>query len=276
MAEKSTVQHMDVAPRIAWRRLWPSGRLPQRLSTPVALAVLLVAWEIGGRVSNAVFFPPMSGIAVAWWELVRSGELPSAMTTSLQALGVGFGLALLLGVAIGTAMGLSDTFKYLSDIYINTLMAAPLIVLIPIIAVFFGLDVWARAVVVFLFSFFVITLNAEAGMKATSSELVEMAHSFGLSRRQIFLVVILPAALPAIMAGLRLGIIRAVKGMVTAELFMSLTGLGALVDYYGLQFKAEELFAVLITIIAVSMIAGAAMHRLDRRLSRWQRGIARE
>jgi NitT/TauT family transport system permease protein len=242
----------------------------------VALIVLIIAWEIAGRVSDALFFPPMSGIVVAWWKIVLSGEMSNAMTASLQALGVGFGLAVLLGVAIGTGMGLSKTFKYLVDIYVNTLMAAPLIALIPIIAVLLGLDVWARAAVVFLFSFFVITLNAEAGMKATSSELVEMGHSFGLSRWRIFLVVILPAALPALMAGLRLGIIRAVKGMVTAELFMSLIGLGALVDRYGKQFKAEELFAVLLTIIAVSMIAGAAIHQLDRRLTRWQQGIARE
>lgn len=276
MAQKSTFQQLDVIPRVTARRLRQIGQLPQRLSTPIALLVLLIAWEIMGRISDALFFPPISGIVVAWWKIVLSGQLSSAMMASLQALGVGFGLAVVLGITIGTAMGLSKTFKYLLDIYVNTLMAAPLIALIPIIAVFFGLDVWARAVVVFLFSFFVITLNTEAGMKATSSELVEMGHSFGLSRWRIFLIVILPAALPALMAGLRLGIIRAVKGMVTAELFMSLIGLGALVDMYGKQFKAEELFAVLLTIIAVSMMAGAGIHQLDRRLTRWQHGIAHE
>ncbi|MFQ5856671.1 MAG: ABC transporter permease [Anaerolineae bacterium] len=276
MAESTGVQRLDAAVRTATQRFWPTRRLTERLSTPAALLVLLIGWEVVGRVSNAVFFPPFSGVARAWWTLALSGDLGRAMTTSLQALAVGFGLAVVLGIAIGTAMGLSRTISYLLDIYVNTLMAAPLIALIPIIAIFLGLDVWARAAVVFLFSFFVITVNAEAGMKAVDSELVEMARSFGLGRWQVFVMVILPAALPAILAGLRLGIIRAVKGMVTAEMFMAITGLGALLDYYGSAFKGAELFAVLLTVIAVSVMAGAVMHQLDRRLSRWQRGIARE
>jgi NitT/TauT family transport system permease protein len=205
-----------------------------------------------------------------------SGELTDAATTSLQSLLIGFTVAAVLGLSIGIAMGLSDTVRHTLDVYINTLMAAPLIALIPIIAIFVGLDVAGRAAIVFLFSFFVITVNAEAGVKTTDPDLIEMAQSFCLSRRRIFLAVILPGAMPAILAGVRLGLVQGVKGMVTAEIFMAITGLGALLDYYGSQFKAAELFAVLLVVVGISMLVSSGFMLLSRRLTRWQTGIALE
>lgn len=253
-----------------------SKALGDRFSTPLALIAGLILWEVVGRLSNVVFFAPFSEVIQALWELALSGRLADAVTTSLQSLFAGFGLAVVLGLLIGTAMGLSDTARYMLDVYISTLMAAPLIALIPIIAIFLGLDVWGRAAVVFLFSFFVIVVNTEAGMKAADPELIEMAQSFCLSRRSIFLSVTLPAAMPAVLAGLRLGLIRAVKGMVTAEMFMAIVGLGALLDYYGSQFKAAELFAVLLTVVVISMLVSSGVNLLNRRLTRWQSGIAVE
>ena len=253
-----------------------SKALVERFSTPLALVAGVIIWEVLGRISNAVFFAPFSEAVRALWRLALSGELTDAVTTSLQSLLIGFTVAAVLGLSIGIAMGLSDTVRYTLDVYINTLMAAPLIALIPIIAIFVGLDVAGRAAVVFLFSFFVITVNAEAGVKTTDPDLMEMAQAFCLSRRRIFLSVILPGALPAILAGLRLGMVQGVKGMVTAEIFMAMTGLGALLDYYGSQFKAAELFAVLLVVVAISMLVSSGFMLLSRRLTRWQTGIALE
>jgi len=113
-------------------------------------------------------------------------------------------------------------------------------------------------------------------VKTTDPDLMEMAQAFCLGRRRIFLSVILPGALPAILAGLRLGMVQGVKGMVTAEIFMAMTGLGALLDYYGSQFKAAELFAVLLVVVAISMLVSSGFMLLSRRLTRWQTGIALE
>jgi len=271
----SVAQKAETVPRSSMLRFKPVVRVPDRWGTPLALLLLILAWEIAGRLADAVFFAPFSSVITAWWSLMLSGRLPLALTASLQALVAGFGLATVLGLTIGSLMGLSRTVNYLLDIFVNTLMAAPLVALIPIIAIFLGLDVWARAAVVFLFSFFVIVVNAEAGMKAASPDLIEMARSFGLARRQIFRAVILPAALPAFMAGIRLGMVRAVKGMVTAELFMSMTGLGALIDFYGSQFQTDQLLAVLMTVVVVSLALGSVVKRADKRLSRWQLGASR-
>jgi len=253
-----------------------SKALLDRFSTPLALVVGVIIWEVLGRISHAVFFAPFSEAVLALWRLAMSGELTDAATTSLQSLLIGFTVAAVLGLSIGIAMGLSDTVRHTLDVYINTLMAAPLIALIPIIAIFVGLDVAGRAAIVFLFSFFVITVNAEAGVKTTDPDLIEMAQSFCLSRRRIFLAVILPGAMPAILAGVRLGLVQGVKGMVTAEIFMAITGLGALLDYYGSQFKAAELFAVLLVVVGISMLVSSGFMLLSRRLTRWQTGIALE
>ena len=253
-----------------------SKALVERFSTPLALVAGVIIWEVLGRISNAVFFAPFSEAVRALWRLALSGELTDAVTTSLQSLLIGFTVAAVLGLSIGIAMGLSDTVRYMLDVYINTLMAAPLIALIPIIAIFVGLDVGGRAAIVFLFSFFVITVNAEAGVKTTDPDLIEMAQAFCLSRPRIFQTVILPGAMPAILAGLRLGLVQGVKGMVTAEIFMAITGLGALLDYYGSQFKAAELFAVLLGVVASSMLVSSGFMLLSRRLTRWQTGIALE
>ncbi len=247
-----------------------------RFSTPLALIGGVIIWEILGRTTDAVFFAPFSEAVRALGGLILSGQLARATVTSLQALILGFTLAAVLGLSVGIAMGLSDTVRHSLDMYINTFMAAPLIALIPIIAIFVGLDVEGRAGVVFLFSFFVITVNAEAGVKTTDPDLVEMARAFCLSRRRIFTAVILPGAMPAILAGLRLGLVQGVKGMVTAEIFMAITGLGALLDYYGNQFKAAELFAVLFVVVAISMLVSSSFMLLTRRLTRWQTGIALE
>ena len=274
MTENTRKKHIHTAEGITRPQIKLPKALADRFSTPLALIAGLIVWEVVGRLSNAVFFAPFSETVRAFWELALSGRLSHAMMASLQSLFAGFALALVAGLLIGTAMGRSDTVRHMLDVYINTLMAAPLIALIPIIAIFLGLDVWGRAAVVFLFSFFVITVNTEAGMKAADPDLIEMAQSFCLSRRRIFLTVILPGAMPAVLAGLRLGMIRAVKGMVTAEMFMAITGLGALLDYYGTQFKAAELFAVLLTVIAMSMLVSSGVMLLTRPLTRWQSGIA--
>lgn len=274
MTENTGRKHIHTAEGITRPQIKLPKALADRFSTPLALIAGLIVWEVVGRLSNAVFFAPFSETVRAFWELALSGKLTHAMMASVQSLFAGFALALVAGLLIGTAMGRSDTVRHLLDVYINTLMAAPLIALIPIIAIFLGLDVWGRAAVVFLFSFFVITVNTEAGMKAADPDLIEMAQSFCLSRRRIFLTVILPGAMPAVLAGLRLGMIRAVKGMVTAEMFMAITGLGALLDYYGSQFKAAELLAVLLTVIAMSMFVSSGVMLLTRPLTRWQSGIA--
>jgi len=113
-------------------------------------------------------------------------------------------------------------------------------------------------------------------VKQVDSVLVEMARSFGAKEKEIFFKIILPAAMPAIMAGVRLGMGRAVKGMVTAEMLLTLTGIGAMIMQYGSSFATDSLFAVILTILMVAMITMRAVQWLDRRLTGWKAEIAIE
>ncbi len=129
---------------------------------------------------------------------------------------------------------------------------------------------------VFLFSFFVIVINTLTGVKQVDRTFVEMARSFGAREIDVFFKIILPAAMPAIMAGVRLGMGRAVKGMVTAEMLLTLTGIGALVMQYGSAFATDALFAVILTILMIAMITMKLVQLVDRRLTGWKAEIAIE
>ena len=155
-------------------------------------------------------------------------------------------------------------------------MSAPTTAFVPVLILWFGLGVESRIAVVFLFAVFVIIINTMTGVKQVDSVLVEMARSFGAKEREIFFKIILPAALPAIMAGLRLGMGRAVKGMVTAEMLLTLTGIGAMIMQYGSAFATDALFAVILTVLLVALITMKAVQWLDHRLTGWKAEIAIE
>jgi NitT/TauT family transport system permease protein len=251
--------------------------LNNRIGTnALSILSLAVLWEIAGRSVDSALIPPLSQIGAAWWKMLASGKLLSNLTMSLTTLIAGFFLAVLLGVVVGVLMGRFRAVEHFLDLYVNSLMSAPATAFVPVLILWFGLGVESRIAVVFLFAVFVIIINTMTGVKQVDSILVEMARSFGAKEREIFLKIILPASLPAIMAGVRLGMGRAVKGMVTAEMLLTLTGIGAMIMQYGSAFATDSLFAVILTILLIAMIATKLVQWVDRRLTGWKAEIAVE
>jgi len=248
-------------------------RLTANLASILTFAII---WEVLGNSLQTILIPPLSQVGSAWLRLVKTGGLLENLLVSLGTLAVGFLLAVLLGVAMGVLMGRFREVEHLLDLYVNALMASPTIAFIPVLILWFGLGVQSRIAVVFLFSFFVIAVNTQTGVKHADLALVEMARSFGAKEWQLFYKVELPAALPMIMAGLRLGIGRAVKGMVTGEMLLALTGMGAMIMQYGSAFATDALFAVILTVLGVALIAMKLVQALDRRLTSWKVEIAVE
>jgi NitT/TauT family transport system permease protein len=249
------------------------SRFSTNLFSILSLAVL---WEVAGRTLDSVLIPPLSQIGLAWWKLLTSGKLLSNLSLSLLTLAAGFFLAVVSGVAIGVLMGRFRAVEHFLDLYVNSLMSAPTTAFVPVLIVWFGLGIESRIAVVFLFSVFVIIINTMTGVKQVDRVLVEMGQSFGAKEKEIFFKIVLPAAMPAIMAGIRLGMGRAVKGMVTAEMLLTLTGIGALIMQYGSAFATDSLFAVILTILALAMITMQLVHWLDKRLTGWKAEIAIE
>lgn len=237
---------------------------------------LAAVWEIAGRLMDSVLIPPLSKIGAAWWKLFASGKLMSNLGASLWTLAAGFFLAVIVGIVIGLLMGRFRAVEHFLDLYVNSLMSAPTTAFVPVLIMWLGLGVQSRIAVVFLFAVFVIIINTMTGVKQVDRVLLEMAQSFGAKEHEVFRKIILPAAMPAIMAGIRLGMGRAVKGMVTAEMLLTLTGIGAMIMQYGSAFATDSLFAVILTILIVAMVAMKLVQIVDRRLTGWKVEIAVE
>ena len=233
-------------------------------------------WEAVGRAMDSTLIPPLTQVGAAWWKLLSSGKLLANLGMSLTTLAIGFSLAAFIGVVLGLLMGRFRAIEHFLDLYVNALMSAPTTAFVPVLILWFGLGMESRIAVVFLFAIFVIIINTMTGVKQVDTVLVDMARSFGAREREIFFKIMLPAALPAIMAGLRLGMGRAVKGMVTAEMLLTLTGIGAMIMQYGSSFATDSLFAVIITILMIALVAMKAVQWIDRRLTGWKAEIAIE
>ena len=203
--------------------------LPRWVITFASVTGLLVLWEILGRDVNPVFGSYPSAIAVAFWELLRSGELWSALADSLQPFFVGYGLAIVIGVPVGLVIGRFRTAEAALGIYVTAGYAMPLVALVPLLILWLGLGFKVKVAVVFLMSLFPICINTWLGVTAVPKTLIEVGKSFVASDVVILRRIILPATLPYIMAGIRLAVGRAVVAMVIAEFFTTISGLGAVI-----------------------------------------------
>jgi len=250
-----------------------NSQLRINLISIIALAIL---WEIAGQMLDSVLIPPLSKIASAWVRLLMNGKLLANLLMSLWTLAAGFFLAVIVGVIVGLLMGRFRAVEHFLDLYINALMSAPMTAFVPVLILWFGLGVESRIAVVFLFAVFVIVINTMTGVKQVDRTFLEMGRSFGAKEAEVFFKIILPAAMPAIMAGIRLGMGRAVKGMVTAEMLLTLTGIGAMIMQYGSAFATDALFAVILTILIVAMITMKLVEVVDQRVTGWKTEIAIE
>jgi NitT/TauT family transport system permease protein len=244
--------------------------LEEAAVTAAALAGLVVAWEVLGQLGISMFVPPLSRVAAAWWQLLGDGTLARAASSSLLSLVRGFVPAAVLGVVVGLGMGRFAVVRHVLDGWVNALMSAPLSALVPVLIALFGVRDTVVAATVFMFSFFVVVVNTQAGVRGTERSLVDMARAFGAGEVALFGRIYLPAALPAVMLGLRLGVVQAVKGMVVGEMLISLVGLGERLIYYGNTFLIVELYAVILTVLLLALLAAQGAQALDRALVRWK------
>lgn len=250
-----------------------SGRLGHSLggsrSTALTLGAGIVIWELAGRLLSYSFLPPFSKVLLTSFDLIVSGQILGNLAASLFGLAVGYGLASVGGVALGVLMGRYRKVEYLFDLYINAFLAAPKIIFIPVLFALFGVGRAVQIAVVFLSAFFIIVINTMSAIRSVDATYIEMAQSFGAREDQLFWQVLIPGALPLTMAGLRLGMGRAVKGMINGEMFIALFGLGGLLRTYGNRFEAEKVFAILLVIIVVALACTFLVQTAERRLTRW-------
>lgn len=240
------------------------------------ILLFFIAWEIIGREWGGLLLAPFSRSIMALPGLLSGGELFSALLISNQSLVLGFALSVVVGVPLGLLMGRVRRIERFTDLYLNVLLVTPVAAIIPLVVIALGLGLISRVCLVFIFAFVVITVNTRTGLRELDPALIEMTISFGANEWQLWRKVLLPGVLPAMMAGIRLGLGRAITGMVVSELLLVAVGLGRLMLNFMGQFRSDKLFAIILIIILESVLLMEVAKRVEARLTRWHYTVAEE
>ncbi len=270
MAEASLAQARRAEVQVAADRLRRRQRRHDLVVRVVAAAVIILIWEVGGRAISPFLFAPPSRVAVAGVAMVRSGELWKYLSVSLRVFAVGLTLGTALGIVVGVATARVRLLDLSLEPFIIALYSTPMVALIPLVVIWAGFGDEAKVVVIFLFALFPILLNTYQGVKGVEPRLLEVARSFRSSERALWLDVIVPSALPFIIAGVRLALGRALVGMVIADLYTAVSGIGYLIVRYAQNLQIDRVLVpvVILSLMGVTLVQG--LRWLEVKAAPWQ------
>jgi NitT/TauT family transport system permease protein len=255
------------------RRLADSDRTWQI----AVFVVFAVGWQVWATVADSLLIPTFTQTIVAMIGLLFNPDLWAALYVSNQAMVIGFALALVIGVPFGLAMGRYRRFGRIATGYVSILLVLPSAAFIPLIVIVFGLELAARVFLITLFGVVIIVVTCRAGARGIDPALIEMARSFGASERQVWREILIPAASPSIAVAARVGLARAIEGMVVVEILLASVGIGGLIGRYRESFDAAEEYGVIMIVILESLLLAMLARRVERRTMSWapQGGIRR-
>jgi ABC-type nitrate/sulfonate/bicarbonate transport system permease component len=232
-------------------------------------AAFFVWWQLSTRNLQSLLLPTFLNTAAAAWDLVVSGTIWGPLWISNQALIIGYVISVAVGIPLGLLMSRVRRAERFLDVYLNVLLTTPMAALIPLFIIVLGPTLTARVVIVFVFTFVIVAVDTRAGVRSVDSTIVEMAQSFGASERQIWQRILLPGALPAIIAGLRVGLGRAFTGMVLSELLLVGVGVGRLMLKYRGSFDGDYLYATILLVVLEAIICTLLLRLLETRTLSW-------
>jgi len=241
-----------------------------------SLAGFLLLWELAGRGVDPIMLSYPTAILRAFPVVIASGELARHTLLSLRAFAAGFALAVVVGIPVGLAMGRYRVVEYALDWHVHALYATPRVALIPLLVLWFGLGLAVKIAIVFLTAVFPIIVATFSGARNVSPQLVETAEAYGAGPAQVFVKVLLPATVPYVIAGLRLGVGRAIIGMTLAELFTAVSGLGYLLVTYANSFATDRLFVPIVVLAGLGMALTEGLGWLQRRVAPWKESERQE
>jgi len=255
------------------QRQWAAVNVAIRI---VSLIVVLSTWEYVGRQINPVLFTYPTAVANAAAKMIASGELWQYLSQSLIVLFAGLGLAAIFGIALGLVMARFWVIDIALDTYITALYSIPSVALVPVLVLWFGFEITAKTAVVFLFTFFPIVINTYQGVKNVDKHLIEVGRAFRCNERNLWIHIVLPAAVPFIVAGLRLAIGRGLIGMVLADLYTAITGIGYLIARYASIYRTDAMFVPVVTLGVLGITLTGILRFFERRVAPWMHQPERE
>src|SRR5574341_121687 len=233
-----------------------------------AVSFFLILWELVGntfQLINPMFMSAPSLIWKAAVQLFISGEIYHDLYISGVELLWGYFLSAIVAVPFGIAIGWYKKVAYVFDPFVNAMNATPRVALLPLIIIWLGIGITSKIGIVFLGAVFPMLLNARDGVKTTPKSLLNAATSFGASQWKLFACVVLPSTVPFILTGLRLGIGRALVGVMVGELYAATAGIGFMITVAGATFQTDKVFVGVLIFATSGMLLTEAVDKLERR-----------
>jgi NitT/TauT family transport system permease protein len=237
-----------------------------RIPMMASLLVWCVIWEIVGQLDLVFILPPLSQVIAAGVELVQQPSWQSATVQTLRAFIIGMALSIVIGIPLGILMGRVKIADDLLGMWVNIFSSAPLSAIVPVLMILFGFGEKTIVAAVFLFSVWIIVLDTRAGVRHISPSLVEMARCYGARKQALYGKIILWAALPEILAGIRLGLIRGVKGVVIGQLLVAIVGYGALFETFSRNFRMAQFWALTIILFGFALLVAELMEWVESKV----------
>src|SRR6202162_5625294 len=241
----------------------------------LAVIAFLAFWEssvLFGWV-NPLFTSSPSRIWATGYEMFRDGTIYPDLAGSGEEFVLGYGLAVVVGVPLGILMGWYSRLNAVLDPFVNALYATPRIALMPLIIIWFGIDLSAKIAIIFLSTVFPILVNTMTGVRTMERDFVRVARSFGASDGQLFKTVALPSSVPLLLTGLRLGLGHALVGIVVGEMYGATHGLGFLIATAGARFQTDKVMVGIILIASAGVAMTQLLRRIEKRFERWRPAI---
>ncbi|MEN9707925.1 MAG: hypothetical protein RIQ68_333 [Pseudomonadota bacterium] len=238
----------------------------------ISVVAFLFFWEyaVAAKWVNALFTSSPLRIINAGVAMVKEGTIWQDLATSGLEFGLGFGLATIVGVPLGILMGWYRRLNSVLEPFVNALYATPRIALLPLIVIWFGIDLGSKVAIVFLSTVFPILVNTMVGIRTVDRDFIKVARSFGASDRQLFMTVALPSTVPFLLTGLRLGLGHALIGIVVGEMYGATSGIGYMMAVAGATFQTDRVMVGIIIIAASGMIMTQMLKMIEMRFEKWR------
>ncbi len=236
------------------------------------MLVFFLLWEYVGTsgLVNPLFTSAPSKILRAAMLMVQQGDIWKDLYVSGTEFAIGFALAILVGIPLGMALGWYRTVYYLLDPFVTAFNATPRIALTPLFIIWFGIGMWSKVALVFLGAIFPVILNTFSGVRTLDELWLRAARSFGANDRQIFTTIVLPGSVPFILSGLRLGLGRALVGIVVGEMVAATAGIGYSMAIAGATFQTDKLFVGVLILTAFGVLFTEGLNRVEHRFDAWR------
>ena len=235
----------------------------------VSLGVVLTAWQLVGQRIDPILFTTPSAVSVAALQMLVSGELWSYLWPSLVVLVVGLAISAVAGITVGLLLARFWALDVALDMYITFLYSTPTVALVPLIVLWVGFESTAKIVILFLFAFFPLVINTYQGVKNVDPRLLEVGRAFRCSERQLWTNIVLPAALPFIVTGLRLAVGRGLIGMVLADLYTAISGIGYLIVRSASTYRVDKMFVPIVVLGLLGITLTALLRAAERWVAPW-------